>query len=104
MMILNGINIFPGEIERVLERHPDVKVAAALPLTSVVHGQIPVAAVELVEAGSVTAGELQRFAREHLALRAPRRVIILPSLPRNSQGKILRREIALAFEKGRRTP
>lgn len=104
MMILNGINIFPGEIERVLERHPDVKVAAALPLSSVVHGQIPVAAVEVVEASSVTAGDLQRFAREHLALRAPRRVIILPSLPRNSQGKILRREIALAFEKGRRTP
>jgi acyl-CoA synthetase (AMP-forming)/AMP-acid ligase II len=104
MMILNGINIFPGEIERVLERHPDVKVAAALPLNSVVHGQIPVAAVELVEASSVTASDLQRFAREHLALRAPRRVIILPSLPRNSQGKILRREIALAFEKGKRTP
>ncbi len=104
MMILNGINIFPGEIERVLERHPAVKVAAALPLNSVVHGQIPVAAVELVEAASVTATDLQRFAREHLALRAPRRVIILPSLPRNSQGKILRREIALAFEKGRRTP
>lgn len=103
MMILNGINIFPGEIERVLERHPDVKVAAALPLSSVVHGQIPVAAVELVEAATVTPGELQRFAREHLALRAPRRVIILPSLPRNSQGKILRREIALAFEKGRST-
>jgi len=104
MMILNGINIFPGEIERVLERHPDVKVAAALPLNSVVHGQIPVAAVEVIDTSSVTAGDLQRFAREHLALRAPRRVIILPSLPRNSQGKILRREIALEFEKGRRVP
>jgi acyl-CoA synthetase (AMP-forming)/AMP-acid ligase II len=104
MMILNGINIFPGEIERVLERHPAVRVAAALPLNSTVHGQIPVAAVELIEpSSSVTAGELQRFAREQLALRAPRRVIILPSLPRNSQGKILRREIALAFEKGKRT-
>lgn len=104
MMILNGINIFPGEIERVLERHPDVRVAAALPVQSTIHGQIPVAAVELVEAASVTPAELQRFAREHLALRAPRRVIILPSLPRNSQGKILRREIALAFEKGKRAP
>lgn len=104
MMILNGINIFPGEIERVLERHPDVRVAAALPLNSLVHGQIPVAAVEVVEASSVTAADLQRFAREHLALRAPRRVIILPRLPRNSQGKILRREIAAEFEKGRRAP
>jgi long-chain acyl-CoA synthetase len=103
MMILNGINIFPGEIERVLERHPAVSVAAALPLTSTVHGQIPVAAVELVEAATVTPAELQRFARQHLALRAPRRVMILPTLPRNSQGKILRREIALAFERGKRS-
>jgi acyl-CoA synthetase (AMP-forming)/AMP-acid ligase II len=101
MMILNGINIFPGEIERVLERHPEVKVAAALPLQSVVHGQIPVAAVELVGGATVSATDLQRFAREHLALRAPRRVIILPELPRNSQGKILRREIARAFEQGK---
>lgn len=101
MMILNGINIFPGEIERVLERHPAVKVAAALPLQSKVHGQIPVAAVELVVGALVTPTELQRFAREQLALRAPRRVIILPALPRNSQGKILRREIARAFEQGK---
>jgi len=101
MMILNGINIFPGEIERVLERHPDVKVAAALPLQSTVHGQIPVAAVELVDGATVSPTELQRFAREQLALRAPRRVIILPALPRNSQGKILRREIARAFEQGK---
>lgn len=103
MMILNGINIFPAEIERVLERHPAVRVAAALPWDSKVHGQIPVAAVELVEGGRVTPSDLQRYAREHLALRAPRRVIILPSLPRNSQGKIVRREIALAFETGKRT-
>ena len=101
MMILNGINIFPAEIERVLERHPAVSVAAALPWNSKVHGQIPVAAVELLEGQSVTASELQRFAREHLALRAPRRVIILPRLPRNSQGKVVRREIAPAFETGK---
>jgi acyl-coenzyme A synthetase/AMP-(fatty) acid ligase len=101
MMILNGINIFPGEIERVLERHPAVRIAAALPLKSPVHGQIPVAAVELVDGAEVKPAELQRFAREHLALRAPRRVLILKELPRNSQGKILRREIARAFEQGK---
>ncbi len=98
MMILNGLNIFPTEIERLLERHPAVKVAAALPLASRAHGQIPVAAVELRPEATCTALELQAFAREHLALRAPRRILILPALPRNSQGKILRREISLAFQ------
>lgn len=101
MMILNGINVFPAEIERVLERHPAVLTSAALPLPSHVHGQIPVAAVELHDGATVTALELQAYAREHLSLRAPRRILVLDSLPRNSQGKILRREIALAFEQKR---
>lgn len=98
MMILNGVNIFPAEIERVLERHPAVSVAAALPLTSRVHGQIPVAAVELRAGAATTPAELQRYAREQLALRAPRRVLVVDRLPRNSQGKIMRREIAILFE------
>ena len=41
MMILNGINIFPAEIEQVLESHPAVAAAAALPLESPAHGHIP---------------------------------------------------------------
>jgi long-chain acyl-CoA synthetase len=97
MMILNGLNIFPVEIERVLERHPAVAVAAALPIASSVHGQIPVAAVELRPGAVATPAELQAYAREHLALRSPRRVLVLPALPRNSQGKIMRREIANLF-------
>ena len=60
MMILNGVNIFPVEIERVLERHPAVRVAAALPIASQVHGQIPVAAVELRDGHVATAMELQK--------------------------------------------
>lgn len=97
MMILNGLNIFPVEIERVLERHPAVAVAAALPLASSVHGQIPVAAVELRPGAIATPAELQAYAHEHLALRCPRRVLVLAALPRNSQGKIMRRDIANLF-------
>lgn len=97
MINLNGVNIFPVEIERVLEAHPAVEAAAALPLASGIHGQIPVAAVELRTSGVVTDRELVAYAREHLALRAPRRIIILPRLPRNDQGKVLRREIAKLF-------
>lgn len=97
MINLNGVNIFPSEIEQVLEAHPAVEAAAALPMASGIHGQIPVAAVELREGGVVTDRELVAYAREHLALRAPRRIIILDRLPRNDQDKILRREIAKLF-------
>lgn len=98
MIILNGINIFPAEIERVLDNHPAVNESAALPLSSRIHGQIPVAAVELKSGFAITALELQTFCRQHLALRAPRRILIIDSLPRNSQHKILKRELSKAFE------
>ncbi|CAG0957349.1 fatty-acyl-CoA synthase [Burkholderiales bacterium] len=101
MMIMNSINIFSAEIERVLESHPAVAAAAALPIASEVHGQIPVAAVELRRGASCTAGELVRFAREALGVRAPRRIEVLATLPRNAQGKIVRRELAGAFRERR---
>ncbi len=104
MIILNGLNIFPAEIERVLEAHPAVSVAAALSLPSPVHGQIPVAAVELRTNAVVTVSELRLYARQHLALRSPRRILILPSLPRNAQGKIMRRVIRSSFRQAGSEP
>ena len=47
VMILNDIKIAPAEIERALERHPSVRAVVAFALRSPVHGEIPVAAVEL---------------------------------------------------------
>jgi acyl-CoA synthetase (AMP-forming)/AMP-acid ligase II len=88
VMILNGIKIAPVEIERVLERHPAVKAVAVFPLPSPVHGELPVAAVELVEGASTDERELQTFAREALGLRAPRRVMIVTALPSTVLGKV----------------
>jgi len=93
MMIMNGINIFPLEIERMLEAHPAVGAAAAFPVPSAVHGQIPAAAVELREGSTCTASELVGYARGALGVRAPRRIEILAALPRNAQGKVVKREI-----------
>ena len=97
MMIMNGINIYPVEIERILERHPAVETAAAFPLPSGVHGQIPVAAVELRAGMRCAGGELVAFARDALGVRAPRRVEVVAALPRNAQGKVLKRELAAGF-------
>jgi acyl-coenzyme A synthetase/AMP-(fatty) acid ligase len=94
MMIMNGINIFPVEIERILESHPAVEAAAAFPVGSPVHGQIPVAAVELRPGRACAPAELVAYARDLLGVRAPRRVDVLATLPRNPQGKILKRALA----------
>ena len=97
MMILNGINIFPAEIEATLEGHPAVANAAALPIRSATHGDIPVAAVELHPGAAATGDELLAYARARLGLRAPRRVLVLDALPRSAIGKVLKRQIAPCF-------
>lgn len=99
MMNLNGIKIFPSEIEHVLEAHPAVKAAAAFARPSAAHGDIPVAAVELRASATVGVEELIACARERLGVRAPRRIFVLESLPRNAAGKVVKRELADLIER-----
>lgn len=97
IMILNGIPIYPAEIERVLESFPQVMEAACIPLKSPTRGDIPVAAVVLKAAQDTTAAELLKLARCALGLRAPRAINIVTEFPRSSQGKIVKRQLAEMF-------
>jgi acyl-CoA synthetase (AMP-forming)/AMP-acid ligase II len=94
VMIMNDIKIAPAEIERVLERHPSVRAVAAFAVRSPVHGEVPVAAVELVEGAATDERKLQAYARDALGLRAPRRVMIVASMPSTPLGKIDKRRLA----------
>jgi acyl-CoA synthetase (AMP-forming)/AMP-acid ligase II len=94
MMSLGGFNVFPAEIERVLDEHPAVKASAAFPLRSPSFGEIPVAAVELRAGGGVGAAELLAYARERLGVRAPRRITVVDAMPRNSAGKVLKGDLS----------
>ena len=94
VMNLNGIKIAPVEIERALERHPGVKAVVAFPLRSAMHGEVPVAAVELAAGAHHDERELARFARDALGLRAPRRVMIVAALPSTANGKVDLRRLA----------
>jgi acyl-coenzyme A synthetase/AMP-(fatty) acid ligase/D-alanine-D-alanine ligase-like ATP-grasp enzyme len=93
MMIVNGINIYPAEIEQVLTAHPAVWEAAAMPLKHAVHQEIPVCGVTLVEGVRVEAQALLSFARERLGTHALHQVVILDRMPRNDRGKPNRAEL-----------
>ncbi len=97
MIILNSINIFPSHLERVLNEHPAVRESVAVGLESTIHGQIPVAVVELEAGEPASERELLTFARERLALRAPRKILIVDKIPRNSQHKIVRHRVLALF-------
>lgn len=94
MMIVGGENVFPREIETVLERHDQVAEAAVVGVADGSRGEVPVAFVMLKSPGGVTEGELRAFARGRLAgYKVPRQVRIVEDFPRGATGKIQKRKL-----------
>ena len=93
MMITNGINIYPAEIEQVISRHPEVEDAVAMPVRSDVHQQVPVCAVKLSDHSRLTEQILLDYTSDYLGMRSPNRVLIVDAIPRNEQGKLIRKEM-----------
>lgn len=88
MMIFNGINVYPAEIEQAMFQHPAVKDVACLPLKSVQNQDVPVCAVVLGEGLAVDVEELMRFAHDRLGPQRPRLMVVLPSIIRTESGKL----------------
>ena len=93
MMIVNGVNISPAEIENCLCLHPAVADASALPIHHPVHQHVPVCAVELRAGAAVTEEALKAFSMSQIGSRTPSRIVILEKMPRNDMGKIRRVEL-----------
>jgi long-chain acyl-CoA synthetase len=89
MLLVNGINVYPREIEEVVYRYPGVKEAAVVGFPDSRRGEQPVAFVAAAEGFKLDPDEIIAFIRERLAdYKTPRRVEVLPALPRNATGKI----------------
>ncbi|WP_307433490.1 long-chain-fatty-acid--CoA ligase [Pseudarthrobacter defluvii] len=95
MIIRNGYNVYPREVEEILLTHPAVVSAAVYGIPDEVHGQEIEAAIVLDAGASVTEAELVEFASAQLAAyKYPRVVRILSELPLGPSGKILKRKLA----------
>ena len=91
MLISRGMNIYPREIEEVLESHPQIKEAAVIGLPDAVRGEVPFAFVVPKEGMGITESELRHACAASLArYKIPRGFRILSDLPRNPAGKILK--------------
>ena len=81
MFVCGGENVFPGEVEKMLERHPAVLQAAVVPVPDEIKGQIPIAFVVLKDR-SLPLEELKRFALESgPAFSHPRAFVVVDELP-----------------------
>jgi len=91
MLLVNGINVYPREIEEILYQFPGVKEAAVIGKPDIRRGEQPIAFVAANDGASLEEKAVQQFVRKKLAdYKVPRKVIIVPALPRNATGKILK--------------
>jgi acyl-CoA synthetase (AMP-forming)/AMP-acid ligase II len=89
MFVCGGENLYPGEIEKMLERHPDVAQAIVVPAPDDIKGQIPVAFVVPRKGARLEPEEVKRYALEHgPAYAHPRWVVLRDQLPVSGTHKI----------------
>jgi long-chain acyl-CoA synthetase len=101
MILRNGYNVYPREVEEVLSSHPDVASAAVFGVAHEVHGQEVMACVVLTAGASVDPQVLVEWTKEKIAAyKYPRRIEIVESLPLGPSGKVLKRELVATYEAG----
>lgn len=91
MLLVNGINVYPREVEEVIHRFPGVKEAAVIGVPDARRGEQPLAFVVASDGVTLDEKALHDFVREKLAdYKVPRHFRFLPALPRNATGKVLK--------------
>ena len=100
MIVAGGYKVWPREVEDALYGHPAVREAAVVGIPDPYRGETVKAFVSLKEGQSATAEEIISFCKSRMAAyKYPRQVEIIDEIPKNTAGKVLRRELR---DEGRR--
>ena len=94
MLLVNGINVYPREIEEIIYQFPGVKEAAVIGVPDTRRGEQPIAFVAPHDGVALEEKALQQFVRNKMAdYKVPRKITFMPALPRNATGKILKTKL-----------
>ncbi|MFY7838240.1 MAG: FadD3 family acyl-CoA ligase [Novosphingobium sp.] len=95
MFICGGFNVYPAEIEAILAKHPAIAQAAVIGIADERMGELGKAFVVLrAGAEAPSEADLIVWSRENMAnYKVPRTFAILPELPRNAAGKVLKTDL-----------
>jgi len=92
MIIVDGFNVYPSEVETVLYMHPEVRLVAAIGMPDAYHGEVVKACVVLKPDSTATPADLIAHCKTEMApYKVPRLVEIRNDLPMSAVGKILYR-------------
>jgi acyl-CoA synthetase (AMP-forming)/AMP-acid ligase II len=95
MLKVNGMSVFPTEIEGLLGRHPLVVGSAVIGRPDAMRGEVPVAFVLVVpeRRSGLTEAELSAWCREHMAVYKVPEIHFLDKLPLTATGKVKKEEL-----------
>ncbi len=94
LIIRFGFNVYPAEIEAVLNAHPAVTQSAVIG-QQVGGNEDVIAFVQLMPGSPITAAELADYAAQKLvSYKRPSKIFVIPSMPASATGKILKRDLA----------
>ncbi|MFO0660533.1 MAG: class I adenylate-forming enzyme family protein [Polyangiaceae bacterium] len=94
MIISGGVNVYPAEVEGVLDTHPDISEAAVVGVADQEWGEKVKAFVVLKTNAEPNPEGIRAYCRERLSgPKVPREIVFLDALPRNPTGKVLKREL-----------
>lgn len=88
MIKVNGMSVFPAEVESLLRAHPDIDTVAVAPRDDIDRGQVPVAFVITVEGAAVDSDSLTSWAKENMAVYKVPEFVLVESMPMTATGKI----------------
>jgi long-chain acyl-CoA synthetase len=101
LIIVSGFNVFPAEVEEMLMMHPDVVEAAVVGVAHPHTGEAVKAYVVCTPGADVDEETLIEYSLDHLArYKCPSKVIFVDALPRNTSGKLVRRQLDDALRSG----
>ena len=104
MIVTGGENVYPKEVEEVLYKHGAVAEAAVIGIPDPYWVESVHALVVLKAGAEATEDEIVEFCKARIAsYKAPKSVEFTASLPKNPQGKILKRELKKKFRAGNET-
>jgi long-chain acyl-CoA synthetase len=92
LIIVDGFNVYPSDVEGVLYTHPAVRLAAVIGIPDKYHGEVVKACVVLREGVAATTADLLAHCQANLAeYKVPRQIELRDTLPMSAVGKILYR-------------